>query len=77
MESRGGGVGGKEEGRGRKRMDRKDRPVIFENECRWKMLEISWMEKDYPIVLKILNGITYGSNTSFMNTKKNLVTVDR
>ena len=31
MESRGGGVGGKEGGRGRKRMDRKDRPVIFEN----------------------------------------------
>ena len=52
MELRGGGVGGKEGGRGRKRMDRKDRPVIFENDCRWKMLEISWMEKDYPIILE-------------------------
>ena len=34
------------------------------------------MEKNYPIVLEVENSITYGIINSFMNTKKNAVTVD-
>ena len=44
---------------------------------RWNILAMSWMTKNYMIVLEIENSITYGIINSFTKTKKNLVFVDR
>ena len=41
-----------------------------------KTLSIYWMDNNYPIVLKYSNAITFRRITSFMKTKKNVVTVD-